>query len=49
MRQAAHERRGRTAKTRKVYLYALLLVPVLVLAAAVGYYKYFLPRGLPPW
>lgn len=34
------------AKTRKVYLYALLLVPVLVLAAAAGYYKYFLPQGI---
>lgn len=34
------------AKTRKNYLYALLLIPVLLLAAGVGYYKYFLPQGI---
>ena len=34
------------AKPRKAYLYALLLIPVLLLAAGVGYYKYFLPQGI---
>lgn len=33
-------------RSRRVYLFALLLVPVLALVAAVGYYKYFLPDGV---
>ncbi|OGW40509.1 MAG: hypothetical protein A2010_08075 [Nitrospirae bacterium GWD2_57_9] len=33
-------------KTRKPYLYALLLIPVLVLAGGIGYYKYVLPQGI---
>ncbi len=33
-------------RTKRVYLSALLLIPVLLLAAAVGYYKYFLPNGI---
>ena len=35
-----------TPKTRRVYLYALLLIPVVILAGAVGYYKYILPSGV---
>jgi predicted nucleic acid-binding Zn ribbon protein len=34
------------AKSRKVYLYTLLLVPVIILTGALGYYKYFLPGGV---
>ncbi len=33
-------------KQRKAYLAALLFVPVVVLAAGVGYYKFFLPDGV---
>jgi len=33
-------------RSRRVYLFALLLVPVVALVAAVGYYKYFLPDGV---
>ncbi|HUJ17397.1 MAG TPA: SurA N-terminal domain-containing protein [Nitrospirota bacterium] len=35
-----------TLKTRRVYLYALLLVPVLAIAGWIGYYKYILPGGV---
>ena len=35
-----------TLKTRRVYLYALLLVPVLAIAGWIGYYKYILPSGV---
>lgn len=31
---------------RKAYVYALLILPVLLIAAAVGYYKFFLPDGV---
>jgi hypothetical protein len=34
-----------SGKGRKVYLYALLFLPVLALAAGIGYYKYVLPGG----
>lgn len=34
------------ARTRKPYLYALLLLPVLIGAAAIGYYKFLLPEGI---
>jgi hypothetical protein len=40
------ESKPSTAKPRKAYLYALLLVPVIALAAGVGYYKFFLPQGV---
>jgi hypothetical protein len=33
-------------KQKKPYLFALLFLPVLALAVAVGYYKYFLPDGV---
>jgi hypothetical protein len=33
-------------KQRKPYLIALLFVPVIVAAAAIGYYKFFLPDGV---
>lgn len=32
-------------KQRRAYCIALLFVPVLVIAAGIGYYKYFLPSG----
>ncbi len=32
-------------KGRKVYLYALLFLPVLAVAAGIGYHKYVLPGG----
>lgn len=32
--------------SRKPYFFALLFIPVIVLAAAFGYYKYFLPQGV---
>jgi hypothetical protein len=34
------------AKGRRPYFYALLLVPVLLLAAGFGYYKFILPSGI---
>jgi hypothetical protein len=34
------------AAIRRPYLYALLLFPVLLLAAGIGYYKFFLPQGI---
>jgi hypothetical protein len=34
------------ARQRKAYVYALLILPVLLIAAAVGYYKFFLPEGV---
>lgn len=34
------------ARTKRTYLFILLLIPVLALAAGVGYYKYFLPQGI---
>jgi SurA-like protein len=37
---------GQPQKQRRPYLIALFFVPVLVLAAAVGYYKFFLPDGV---
>ncbi|MDH4162162.1 MAG: SurA N-terminal domain-containing protein [Nitrospirota bacterium] len=33
-------------KSRKAYRYALFLLPAVLLAAAVGYYKYILPEGV---
>ena len=33
-------------KSRSAYGYALLLLPVIVLASAIGYYKFFLPQGI---
>ncbi|MHB8846484.1 MAG: SurA N-terminal domain-containing protein [Nitrospirota bacterium] len=35
-----------SAKGRRPYFYALLLIPVLLLAAGFGYYKFFLPSGI---
>lgn len=34
------------AKSRRPYFYALLLIPVLLLAAGFGYYKFILPNGI---
>jgi hypothetical protein len=34
------------AKGRRPYFYALLLVPFLLLAAGIGYYKFILPSGI---
>jgi hypothetical protein len=42
----ARESNPTPGKMKKPYFYALLLVPVIVLAAAVGYYKFFLPQGI---
>jgi len=33
-------------KTWRSYWYALLLVPVLLAAAGIGYYKFMLPKGV---
>jgi hypothetical protein len=33
-------------KSRKTYLFAFVLVPMLVIVAAIGYYKFFLPDGV---
>ncbi len=38
--------RNRPAKSRRAYLFALLLIPVIVFAAGIGYYKYFPPHGI---
>lgn len=38
-RQAAHDR-------KRPYWFALLLIPAVLIAAGVGYYKYFLPSGV---
>lgn len=35
-----------SSRQRKAYVYALLILPVLLLAAALGYYKFFLPAGV---
>ncbi len=37
---------GAVAKQRRAYFIVLLFVPAIVLAAAVGYYKFFLPNGI---
>ncbi len=37
---------GGPRKQRRTYLYVLLLLPVVLIAAGVGYYKYFLPNGI---
>jgi hypothetical protein len=34
------------SKQRRAYFIALLFVPVIVLAAGIGYYKFFLPDGV---
>ncbi len=34
------------SKARRAYFTALLFVPVLVIAAVIGYYKFFLPDGV---
>ncbi len=34
------------AEQRKAYFIALLFVPVIMLAAGIGYYKFFLPEGV---
>lgn len=34
------------ARGRKVYFYALLLIPIIALAVGAGYYKYILPSGV---
>jgi hypothetical protein len=44
--QLAQGSPGSRVKARRVYLYALLLLPVLALAAGIGYYKFFLPQGV---
>ncbi len=33
-------------KSRSAYWYALLLIPVIVIACAIGYYKFMLPQGI---
>ncbi len=33
-------------KNRNAYNYALLLLPIIILACGIGYYKFFLPRGI---
>lgn len=33
-------------RTRKAYLFMLLLVPVIAVAGGIGYYKYYLPTGV---
>ncbi len=33
-------------KSRSAYRYALLLIPVIVLVSAIGYYKFILPQGI---
>jgi hypothetical protein len=33
-------------KSRKAYLFAFVLVPILALVAGLGYYKFFLPEGI---
>src|SRR5512143_2936203 len=33
-------------KSRSAYRYALLLIPVIVIACAIGYYKFILPQGI---
>jgi len=42
----ADQTQGPEKKQRKSYLFVLLFVPVIVIAAAVGYYKFFLPAGV---
>ncbi len=34
------------AKQRRVYLIALLFIPVVIIAGAIGYYKFYLPNGV---
>jgi hypothetical protein len=33
-------------KRKRVYFYALLLIPIIALAVGAGYYKYILPSGV---
>lgn len=34
------------ARKPRQYVYALLLIPVVLIAAGIGYYKFFLPEGI---
>lgn len=40
------QRRNGMQRQRRSYWYVLLFVPVIIIAAAIGYYKYFLPDGV---
>lgn len=45
-RPIANEPAGKPVRSRRIYLYALFLVPVLIGVAALGYYRFFLPDGV---
>lgn len=40
------ESMARPARSRRTYLFALILLPVIALAVGLGYYKFFLPDGV---
>ncbi len=42
----SNESTARPAKSRRAYLFALILLPVIALAVGLGYYKFFLPDGV---
>lgn len=42
----APEQQASAVKSRTSYLFMLALLPMLIVMAAIGYYKYFLPDGV---
>ncbi len=38
--------RGSASRQRRVYFIILLFIPVVIIAGAIGYYKYYLPGGI---
>ena len=45
-RPIVNEPAAKPLRSRRIYLYALFLVPVLIGVAALGYYRFFLPDGV---
>ncbi len=45
-RPIANEPAAKPFRSRRIYLFALFLVPVLIGVAALGYYRFFLPDGV---
>ena len=44
-RPIVNEPAAKPFRSRRIYLFALFLVPVLIGVAALGYYRFFLPDG----
>lgn len=44
--EAQEESQASPGRKPRQYVYALLLIPVVLIAAGIGYYKFFLPEGI---